>query len=247
MASELDEDNIDWDAIFCARDTEDADEVVPPDTDSDIEDALSDHNLRDLETDGEESEEEAGPAIQHRRTQNLREDLRLKGKDVAEPIRFVLSVMDEVGIDITIFVDGVSWGTPDCVQDAKIRYARSALLKSKELPSILRRWRKPPRPTGSKDKRPKGAKSTLESFASECCLDILDQELEKIAGLLVSPAGEDIKEEELTSLVFDEMIDKMKKNAPTLWHILRSLAYTSEQEKRNTEKNPDKVRSASSK
>jgi hypothetical protein len=83
----------------------------------------------------------------------------------------------------------------------------------------------------------------LDSFAGECCQDILDQELESIAGLLVSPARDDIKEETLTSLVFDEMIEEMKTHAPTLWCILWDLAYTPKQEKRNTQKNPDKVRS----
>ena len=83
----------------------------------------------------------------------------------------------------------------------------------------------------------------MDSFARECCQDILDQELESIAGLLVSPTGDDIKEETLTSLVFDEMIEEMKTHALTLWCILQGLAYTPEQEKRNTENNPDKMRS----
>jgi hypothetical protein len=238
MALDFDED-IDWDEIFCTRDTEDASEVIPTDSNSDLD---VDYNPRDIES-GREDSEEVGPAIQLQRTQLLRENLQRQGKDVAGPIRQVLTAMDEAGIDLTILLDGVSWGTPDCIQDAKIRYARSTLLSSKELLSILRRWRKPPRPTGSKDKRPKGAKHTLDSFAGECCQDMLDQELESIAGLFVSPAGDDIKEETLTSLVFDEMIEEMKTHAPTLWCILRGLAYTPEQEKRNTEKNPDKVRS----
>jgi hypothetical protein len=34
MASEFDEDDIDWNAIFCTRDTEDPSEVIPADSDS---------------------------------------------------------------------------------------------------------------------------------------------------------------------------------------------------------------------
>jgi len=71
----------------------------------------------------------------------------------------------------------------------------------------------------------------LDSFARECCQDILDQELESIAGLLVSPTGDDIKEETLTSLVFDEMIEEMKIHTPTLWCILWGLAYRAREEK----------------
>jgi hypothetical protein len=53
--------------------------------------------------------------------------------------------------------------------------------------------------------------------------------------------GEDITEKALTSLVFKKMIEDMKDKAPTLWKLLRNMAYTPDQQKRNTEKNPDKV------
>src|SRR5882762_3229190 len=151
MALNFDE-NIDWDEIFCTRDTEDASEVIPTDSDSDLDPDDVDYNPRDIESGREDSEEEAGPAIQLQRTQLLQENLQHQGKDVAGPVRQVLTAMDEAGIDLTILLDGVSWGTPDCIQDAKIQYARSTLLSSKELPSILRCWRKPLRPMESKDK-----------------------------------------------------------------------------------------------
>ena len=38
-----------------------------------------------------------------------------------------------------------------------------------------------------------------------------------------------------------EMIENMKAGAPTLWRLLHAMAYTPDQQKRNTEKNPDKV------
>ena len=81
----------------------------------------------------------------------------------------------------------------------------------------------------------------MENFVAECTQSILNGELEAIATQLVSPVGEDIKEETLTSLIFEEMIIDMKAKAPTLWKLLRSMAYTSGQQKQNTEKNPDKV------
>jgi hypothetical protein len=105
MALDFDED-IDWDEIFCARDTEDASEVIPTDSDSDLD---VDYNPRDIESGREDSEEEVGPAIQLQRTQLLRENLQRQGKDVAGPIRQVLTAMDEAGIDLTILLDGVSW------------------------------------------------------------------------------------------------------------------------------------------
>ena len=83
----------------------------------------------------------------------------------------------------------------------------------------------------------------MEAFAAECMQDILDQELDAVAHCLLSPVGDDIKEENLTSLVFDEMIATMNDVAPHLWRLLRSMAYTSEQERRNSAKSPDKVSS----
>ena len=81
----------------------------------------------------------------------------------------------------------------------------------------------------------------METFAAECTQSVLNGELEAIATQLVSPVGEDIKEETLTSLIFEEMIIDMQAKAPTLWKLLCSMAYTLGQQKRNTEKNPDKV------
>jgi hypothetical protein len=130
MALEFDKDDIDWNAIFCTRDTEDPGEVIPADSDSEDD---GEYNLRDVELGREDSEEEAGGAIQLQRTQFLRENLRLQGKDVVGPIRQVLTAMDEAGIDLTILLDGVSWGTPDCEMQ---KYGMQDLMNSKELPSV---------------------------------------------------------------------------------------------------------------
>src|ERR1700736_5677737 len=60
---------------------------------------------------------------------------------------------------------------------------------------------------------------------------------------MLSPTGKDIEEKTLTSVNFDDMIAKMAVRAPTLWILLCNLAYTLEQQKQNTTKNPDKVKS----
>ena len=44
--------------------------------------------------------------------------------------------MDAQGLNLTIFLDALSWGDLDC-NSPKIRYARTGLLLSEELPSIL--------------------------------------------------------------------------------------------------------------
>jgi hypothetical protein len=81
----------------------------------------------------------------------------------------------------------------------------------------------------------------MESFAAECTEATLDRELEVVASSLISLVGEDIKEETLTSLVFNKMIVSMQNQAPVLWKLLHSMAYTPTQQARNSAKKPDKV------
>lgn len=81
----------------------------------------------------------------------------------------------------------------------------------------------------------------MESLAVDIALDVLDRELEYIAKLLATLAGEDICEESLKGVVFDDMIRNIQTNAPTLWKMLLTLAYTPSQDKQNTDKNPRKV------
>ena len=180
-----------------------------------------------------------GPGIQVGNTATLRANLQ--GKNLVELIRPILILMDQQGINLPILLDAISWGDADCIQDAKIRYQRSVLMNSRELPAILRHWWKPPWSTGSRKKRPRGAAWAMESFAAECTEATLNQELEVVASSLISLVGEDIKEEPLTSLVFNKMIVNIQNQAPVLWKLLHSMAYTPTQQARNSAKKLDKV------
>ncbi|KAJ7165180.1 hypothetical protein C8R46DRAFT_1035784 [Mycena filopes] len=166
--------------------------------------------------------------------------------------------MASVGMTVAGFMDALSWGNPACTQDTSIRNARTRFLGSPELPSLLRRWHKPPRPPQSKDARPKGATSVMEQFAHECLLE--DQprhtaprfNLSPIPGparasqcrmtifrnIFESPAGEDIKEEHLTGFSFSKTVKRVRETAPHLWHTLFCLARTKIQQQRSPNKNP---------
>lgn len=73
----------------------------------------------------------------------------------------------------------------------------------------------------------------MEQFAFEC-------QLESLANDLHLPVNQ-LSEDQLSGIVFSDMVAIMKKKVPTLWCLLRKLAYSEVQEKRNTCKNPDKV------
>ncbi|KAJ7272232.1 hypothetical protein C8J57DRAFT_1435196 [Mycena rebaudengoi] len=146
--------------------------------------------------------------------------------------------MDALGINLPIFLHALSWGDASCITDAKIRYARSSLMVSKELPGILKRWLSPPRSATSHHARAKGAKSVMESFAKDCMQTSIECELEAIAPILSSPVGNDVDEEELTGTSFVDLIEVIQDRAPHTWGLVRRMAFSRTQEQRNTRKVP---------
>ena len=119
------------------------------------------------------------PPIQHARTCRLREQL---APDIScHKVLAVLNYMDSLGLDLPLFLDLLSWGDKGCTENMKINYECTALMVSKELPSILKRWYQPPRSPGSTATRPAGASSTLERFSFDCSVaEVVEQGVEDI-------------------------------------------------------------------
>lgn len=253
----------DWGNLFLHDDSEDPLAREDPDSDSECssdDDDDSDYDPEAMDVDGdmdEAAEDVRGPVPYHEHTEKRRqrfsEEKRHKestgnpAETMSAKVTKVLYTMDILGLDLPIFLDALSWGgdeshgtgTPS--EARSIQYARSSLLHSKELPGILERWWKPPRSKKSKKSRPKGAKSSMEAFAEKCVDNVREREMKGVAALLRSPSGEDLKEETLTSINFNEMGEEIRMRAPTLWRLFRGAAYSAKQEKRNKMKNPDKV------
>ena len=76
----------------------------------------------------------SNPPIQHACTQFPRERL---GPNAPEKAVAGLDYMDTLGLDFPLSLDPSSWGHVDCIAHPKIHYARTALMLSKELPSII--------------------------------------------------------------------------------------------------------------
>lgn len=185
---------------------------------------------------------DVGPAIRVEviNTQFLHE--RLDPEQMVDKVREVLRVMAQLGINLVLFLDALSWGDPACIADPKVCSARTGLMKSRELPSILHRWWKPPRAHGSSNPRSTGATNVMMSFAHECYLTIVDKEMEKMEPLFKSPLGDDVAEDHLTGIIFMDLIKEVKEHGPFLWSLLHRLACREDQLARNTHKKPDKVR-----
>ncbi|KAJ7170457.1 hypothetical protein C8R43DRAFT_944966 [Mycena crocata] len=69
----------------------------------------------------------------------------------AQAILHILYIMDSQGVSLADLLHAISWGDPDCTQNAKCCIERTRLLNSPLLPGILRHWWKPPRQRNSKD------------------------------------------------------------------------------------------------
>jgi hypothetical protein len=217
----------------------------------DLEDELdfSDFNFADCTSPCDESEnfllselvdedEELGDPIHLTNTRQLKKELT--DEDILTKVRNILAYIGKQGMNLPLFLDAVSWGNSSCTADAAVRYARTALMVSDELPGILEHWYTPPR-NKNKGKRPTGARRCLRDFASKCVEQIVDREIKVTAQAFFSPP-EDLSEELLTTFDFGEMMDHVKTNAPTFWRLVRRAAYHPEQDVRNSKKDPDMVR-----
>ncbi|KAJ7718801.1 hypothetical protein B0H16DRAFT_1796874 [Mycena metata] len=83
----------------------------------------------------------------HRRNSRYLRD-KLSADELVQKVKTVLACMRTEGLNLPIFLDAVCWGDPKCIADATVRYARTALMTSEELPGILERCYNPPRPAG---------------------------------------------------------------------------------------------------
>ena len=149
--------------------------------------------------------------------------------NVADRVRKVLDFMSTVNLDLTGFLDALSWGDIDCFNDPKIQYAWSTLLKSERLPIILHHWWKPLRTPGSHNKRPDGATETMQNFAKTCLEELYIRELNNLSESFSSPAGDDVTEDDLKSTQFEDAIQKAQEKAPHLWSVLYGLSTTKKQ------------------
>ncbi|KAJ7681420.1 hypothetical protein B0H17DRAFT_1230726 [Mycena rosella] len=192
----------------------------------DVSDDDSDYNPAEpeLEIEVDEDAPPTGPAIQLSHTEFLRANMQGK---ISDKVEAVLYAMEANGINLPIFLDALSWGDCNCITNAKIQSARSALMHREELPGIIRCWWHPPLLRGSHHTRPKGGRDVLESLAEEVMRSTIERELESLAKILCSPAGKDVDEEELTGASFKERnTHKDPEKACFFFAVISILSYS---------------------
>lgn len=199
-----------------------------------------------FDTDSETDTDEAQDQIPSRPIQ-IKNTRQMKGVltgNMAAKVLTVLSCMDSVGLNLPLFLDLLSWGDQDCVENAKIRYERTALMVSEELPGILERWRSPPWATGSTDVQAKAAQLVMEEFAFSCVAEVVEKELQGIQELARCPSDE-VSDAGLTRFLIKDMVLKLSSPAlgstPKLWALLQKVSRTKKQDRKHTKKLSDLV------
>lgn len=172
------------------------------------------------------------------RTRRLKQAALAAG-DLTARVLTVLDCMDAQNIDLPIFLWALSWNIDGLITDHQARYQRTTLMLSDELPDILSAWETPPRHHGH-GVRTKGGREAVRGFALELVSRLVEEEIEEVVSQMRRPP-EEMTEDTLLSINWQDVINETRVAAPITWGLLRRAAYTPSQDIRNTVKSPDAV------
>jgi hypothetical protein len=155
-----------------------------------------DNELYDGEEDQEyEDDNAAEPMNSTRRTrveratqqtQSMQQFLATKTTaEITEKCRNVLKYMNSEALDLTAFLYYISWTIPEAIKDGTIKFARTALMCSEELPRILENWYRPPREHG-RGIRTHGAQQAMDRWATDLVKRRMNREMQNIRDLFLS-------------------------------------------------------------
>ena len=178
------------------------------------------------------------PHIRH--TDACRQFLDASG-DITERVIKILDLMDDLHVNLPIFLWAISWNVEELISNARVRFARTTLMLSKELPGILTHWHQPPRQHNA-GIRTKAAKLAMTNWALETLYQAVDDELSALGPIMQFPQ-DDLSEEALLGIRLQDMILEVQVSAPILWKLAYHLTCTPAQVQRNKTKNPEPVAS----
>lgn len=153
--------------------------------------------------------------------------------------------MREESLDVVLFllyicreIDNLMGGIK--FVDRKLRYARTALMKSPLFALVLDRCARPPRRHGA-GVRAKGGADVLDQWAVTHVKKKVVTEIKALAPVLKTPPSE-VNREKMLSIELRRLVRNVKLYTPTLWEITHAASITPKQLQRNKYKNPEPVR-----
>ena len=148
--------------------------------------------------------------------------------DISARVIQVLRYMEGLWINLPILLWAISWNVEDLISDPYVKFTRITLTVSKELPTILSHWFKPPR-SHNQGIRTKGAQEILTGWALERLLDTINYEM-KTVGNLLENSKECLHEETLLDISFKTLVPDVREAVLIFWKLLWHAAHTPVQE-----------------
>jgi hypothetical protein len=156
-----------------------------------------------------------------------------------QTVNRVLDVLKEGEMDVVGFLDALCWGNELAIADPTMRTARTNLLHSAQLATVVLRWLSPPR-TSQGGTRAEGAKRVLLPVAIKTVKKVINNEMDALVEELKEKSA-DITEQSVLGTVIDKVQEKVRVTAPVFYDLVKTAAWSKEQQKRNTLKEPTKV------
>ncbi|OBZ71473.1 hypothetical protein A0H81_08665 [Grifola frondosa] len=146
--------------------------------------------------------------------------------------------MRSKSLDLPLLLWALSWNVQDLIASPIAKYERTALMVSDELPDLLTKWHKSPRGHNQGIKT-KGALQATTQFALDVVGQVVNKEMGAI-GQLMRCSTEDLSEEELLAINWEDLKQAVRTRAPTIWSLLHRCAWVKKQQ-RNTMKDPNSI------
>ncbi|KAG9220162.1 hypothetical protein CCMSSC00406_0007143 [Pleurotus cornucopiae] len=166
-----------------------------------------------------EDEEDEGPDSDRWRHRTAILRTQLKPEQLLPIVTQTLDLWKSLGIDLPLFLLALT------------------LLRSVELPTILRNWYAPPR-TAKKGSRGMSARGTIDDFCTSLTRKRINADIARSLPLFSSPT-EDVSTKALVKIQYNDLIEETKSAAPFMWSLLSEMAYSKKQRERNNTKCPD--------
>ncbi|KAI0683151.1 hypothetical protein BC835DRAFT_773655 [Cytidiella melzeri] len=146
----------------------------------------------------------------------------------------IIDYMADEGMNLPNFLYYLSWNLDVDADDATIRYARTSLMHTDMLASILEKWYWPPRKHGEAI-RTKAARTTMERWAEENVCMRMNREMRLLKPLVLSPP-EELSDESLLNIKLNGLTADYQRVASVTWSLLHAASSTPLQLQRNTYK-----------
>jgi hypothetical protein len=135
----------------------------------------------------------------------------LDNHSLAKHVRSVIDFMKSIDINLPLFLWALSWNIPELVSDLNVAAKRTALMLSDELPGILAHWHRPPQKHGI-GIHTKAAYETMNKFALDTVLELVEEEMGDLDNVLHSPQSD--LSEEVQRLKHKNQLTKLSKSLP---------------------------------